>query len=116
MSRHDDEVYVRHMLDHARTALELSSGKDRLSLDTEPMFRYALLHLVSILGEAAARLSVASRSRYPEIVWRDIVGMRNMLIHGYDVVDLDILWKTVEDDIPALISKLESILEKKSGS
>ena len=53
MSRHDDTVYIRHMLDHARTALELSFGKNRGSLDAEPMFRYALLHLVSILGEAS---------------------------------------------------------------
>lgn len=67
MSRHDDGVYIRHMLDHARTALEMSSGRNRASLDTEPMFRYALLHLISILGEAAARVSVAARSRYPEI-------------------------------------------------
>jgi uncharacterized protein with HEPN domain len=80
------------------------------------MFRYALLHLISILGEAATRVSAAARSRYTEIAWRDIVGMRSMLIHGYDVVDLDILWKTVEDDIPALITQLESILEKKRGS
>lgn len=80
------------------------------------MFRYALLHLVSILGEAAARVSAAARSRYPEIAWRDIVGMRSMLIHGYDVVDFDILWKTVEDDIPALITSLESILEKNRDS
>lgn len=116
MSRHDDGIYICHMLDHARTALELSSGRSRSSLDTEPMFRYALLHLISILGEAATRVSAAARSRYTEIAWRDIVGMRSMLIHGYDVVDLDILWKTVEDDIPALITQLESILEKKRGS
>ena len=42
--------------------------------------------------------------------------MRNMLIHGYDVVDLDILWKTIEDDIPALIDKIESILHGGGGS
>ena len=116
MSRHDDTVYIRHMLDHARTAVELASGRNRSSLDAEPMFRYALLHLVSILGEAAARVSAAGRSQYAEVAWRDIVGMRNMLIHGYDVVDLDVLWQTVEDDIPALIRTLESVLEKKSGA
>lgn len=116
MSRHNDKVYIRHMIDHARAALELSSGKNRSSLDTESMFRYALLHLVAVLGEAASRVSGAARSKYSEIPWRDIVSMRNMLIHGYDVVDLDILWKTVEDDIPALIGKLESTIEKRGGS
>ena len=116
MSRHDDKVYIRHMLDHARVSLELSSGKNRSSLDAEPMLRYALLHLVSILGEAAARVSAAGRFEYTEVAWRDIVGMRNMLIHGYDVVDLDILWKTMEEDIPDLIRNLESILERKGRS
>lgn len=110
MSRHDDTVYLRHMLDHASTALELTSGKNRSSLDSEPMLRYSLLHLVSIVGEAAMRVSAAGRAKYSQIVWRDIIGMRNMLIHGYDVVDFDILWKTIEDDIPALIDRLESIL------
>ena len=45
-----------------------------------------------------------------------MVGMRNMLIHGYDVVDMDVLWKTIEDDIPALIRKLESVLENNEGT
>jgi len=104
------------MLDHARTAVELASGKNRSSLDTEPMLRYALLHLVSILGKAATRVSAAGRSKYGQIVWRDMVGMRNMLIHGYDIVDLEVLWKTIEADIPALIKRIESILESEGGS
>lgn len=67
MSRHDDTVYLRHMLDHAQTAVELSAGKNRSSLDTEPVLRYALLHLVSVLGEAANRVSVAGRTKYTQI-------------------------------------------------
>ncbi len=79
------------------------------------MFRYALLHLVSILGEAAAHVSSATRTEYPELPWRDMVAMRNMVIHGYDVVDLDVLWKTIEADIPALIVTLESVLKDTQG-
>ncbi len=116
MSRHDDTVYLRHMLDHAQTAVELASEKNRSSLDTERMFRYALLHLVSILGEAAGRVSPSGHSKYEQIPWRDMIGMRNMLIHGYDIVDLDVLWKTVEEDLPALIATLEPIIENEDGS
>ena len=110
MSRRDDTIYLRHMLEHARTAMEVSEGKDRSSLDTEPMLRYSLLHLVCLLGEAANRVSATGRTKHRKIVWRDLIGMRNMVIHGYDVVDLDILWKTVETDLPVLIQTLQHIL------
>jgi uncharacterized protein with HEPN domain len=116
MSRHDDRTYLRHMLDHARTALDLASGKPCSSLDTEPVLRYALLHLICIVGEAAGRVSPAGRAKYAQLPWRDIVGMRNMLVHGYDVVDLDILWKTIEEDLPALHSMLDSIIENEDES
>jgi uncharacterized protein with HEPN domain len=116
MSRRSDTVYLRHMLDHAQTAVTLSVGKNRSSLDTEPVLRYALLHLVAILGEAANRVSPDSRSTYSQIPWRDMTAMRNMLIHGYDVGDFDVLWKTVEEDIPALITALSAILDGEDGS
>jgi len=112
MTLHDDRIYLRQMLSHAQTALEIASDKDRSALETDPMFRYALLHLISILGEAATRVSDAFRLEHPLIAWRNIIGMRNMVIHGYDVVDLDVLWKTVEEDVPDLIKKLQCILNK----
>ena len=77
MSRRDDATYLRHMLKHAQTAADLSKGKDRSSLDTEPMLQYSLLHLVCILGEAANRVSATGRSKYGRLPWRDLVGMRN---------------------------------------
>ena len=110
MSRHNDTIYLRHMLEHARTAVGLASGKSRASLDEEPMLRYSLLHLITILGEAANRMSSEGRIACGQIPWRDVVGMRNMLIHGYDIVDMDILWKTVEADLPAMIAILEESL------
>jgi uncharacterized protein with HEPN domain len=109
MSQHDDAVYLRHMLDHAQEALRIAAGKDRASLDTEPMLRYSLLHLVTVLGEATNRLSAPARTKY-KIPWRDIIAMRNRLIHGYDTVDRDLLWKTVETDLPALIETLRPIV------
>lgn len=115
MSRHDDTVYLRHILEHARTAMALSAGKDRSSLDSEPMLRYSLLHLVCILGEAANRISETGRSKHGQIVWKNPIGMRNMVIHGYDAVDLDILWKTVETDLPALIQTLQQIIPEECG-
>ena len=116
MSRHNEAIYLRHMLDCAQTALGLASGRDRAALDKEPTLRYALLHLITVLGEAASRVPMSSRSAYPGIPWRDMIGMRNMVIHGYDVVDLDILWETVQTDLPGLIERLRGHVEGEKSS
>jgi uncharacterized protein with HEPN domain len=67
----------------------------------------ALVRLIEIIGEAATRVSKETRAACPIIPWDDVIGMRNKLIHGYDSVDLDILWDTVTDDLPPLIEELE---------
>ncbi len=74
------------------------------------MLQLALTRLVEIVGEAAARVSSERQARHPDIPWRIIAGTRNRLIHGYDVVDLDVLWDTVTDDLPPLIVQLETAL------
>jgi uncharacterized protein with HEPN domain len=66
---------------------------------------------VEIIGEAAARVSREERARHRAIPWEDMVGMGNKLIHGYDAVDLDILWDTVTDDLPRLIVELERAVQ-----
>jgi uncharacterized protein with HEPN domain len=112
MSRHDDQVSMRHMLDRARQACGMAHGRKRSDLKSDQMLQLALTRLVEIVGEAASRVSLSTRKKHREIPWPDIVGMRNRLIHGYDVVDLDLLWGTVETDLPALIAQLEAILKE----
>lgn len=116
MSRHRDEVYLAHMRDFAMTAGEISQGKNRGQLDTDKMLRYALLHLVTILGEAASKVSSEFRMAHKEIPWGSIIGTRNRLVHGYDVVDLDMLWETVEKDPPELHRQLYTVLDGRAGT
>ena len=66
--------------------------------------------MVEIIGEAAAKISPETKSRYPQIPWADIVGMRNRLVHGYFEIDLDRLWDTITDDLPPLVADLEKTL------
>jgi len=113
MSRHDDSVRLHHMLDHAREAVRMVSGRNRSDLDSDRQFGLAMTRLLEILGEAAARVSETTRQNRPEIPWANVVGLRNRLIHGYDNVDFDILWNTVVDDLPPLIAALDAWL--KSG-
>ena len=110
MTQHDDTVRLRHMLEHAREAVVLSEGKSRPSLNAERTLELSLTRLVEIVGEAAARVSRAGQDLHSEIPWAEIIGLRNRLVHGYDAVDLDILWDIIEIDLPPLITSLEKIV------
>jgi uncharacterized protein with HEPN domain len=100
------------MLDHAREAVAMITGKGRTDLQRQRMLELALVRLIEIVGEAAARVSPEGQAEYSFIPWREVVGMRNRLIHGYDSIDLDVLWDTIEDDLPPLIDELERILDE----
>ena len=115
MSRHSDEVRLHHMLDHAREAIALAQGLSRAELGHQRIACLALVRLLEVVGEAAARCSTEFQSRHPEITWPEIIGLRNRLIHGYDSVNLDMLWEIVSHDLPPLAKSLETIVERQSG-
>lgn len=75
----------------------------------------AVLHQVSVIGEAVKRLSQAFRERHPILPWPSMAGMRDHLIHGYDVVDLDEVWKTATRDVPEILIKIEPLLPRRPG-
>jgi len=99
------------MLRNAREAIDITAGKDFGSLKRDRILELALIRLTEVIGEAAARVSLAGQKQHPSIPWAQVVGMRNRLIHGYDQVDLSVLWDTVKEDLPPLIAELEKILE-----
>ena len=103
-------VRFRHILDHAREALDLVEGKSRADLDADRKLNLALVRLLEIVGEAAGRIPPAIYEKYPDVPWHEIISLRNRLIHGYDSVDFDILWQIVKNDLPPLIEKFEKII------
>jgi uncharacterized protein with HEPN domain len=98
------------MRDYAQEAVALTMNKTRADLGTERVLDLALLHLITLIGEAANYVPPADVARYPEIPWKKITGMRHRLVHGYDKVNYDVLWETVTEDLPALVALLEKIL------
>jgi uncharacterized protein with HEPN domain len=107
----EDEVLLRDMLDHARRAAEAVSGRRRAEMDTDPVLAAALERFIEVIGEAASKVSTGTRESAEEIPWRQIIGMRNRLVHGYAAVDHNIVWDVASVDIPALIVSLERLLE-----
>ncbi len=110
MSRHENVVRLRHMLDHAREAFEMVAGKARKDLDADRKLNLALVRLLEVIGEAASTTPIQDRARYPDIPRAQIVGLRNRLIHGYDSVDFDIPWQIVTRDLAPLIATPEGII------
>ena len=105
----DDLVRLRHMLDAAVEAVELIRGKTCADLDKDRVLSLALVRLLEIVGEAANRVTTPTRQQNPDIPWSQIVNLRHRLIHGYDTINMDILWKILTADLPTLIAQLEGI-------
>ena len=110
MKRPSDVYRLEHMLEHAREAVAMAAGRGRADLRTDRGLELSLVRLVEVIGEAASQVSEETRVRHPHIVWRAMVGMRHRLIHGYDYIDLDLLWDTVTLDLPVLVRQLEDLL------
>jgi uncharacterized protein with HEPN domain len=106
--RAEDLIRVRHMIEAAESAMRFVTGRSRSDLDGDEMLRFALTRAIEILGEAASKVSMEGRAAIPEVPWADVVGMRNRLIHAYFDVNLDILWRTVDEAIPDLLARLKA--------
>ncbi|SPF41523.1 conserved hypothetical protein [Candidatus Sulfopaludibacter sp. SbA4] len=105
----DDLVYVGHMLDMSRKALELAKGKSREDFDRDEALSIALTHLLQVVGEAARRISRSFTEEHPEIPWRAIVGMRNKVVHDYLYVDEDVVWDVITGDLEPLVASLAKL-------
>lgn len=75
------------------------------------MLRVWCLRHLEVIGEASSRLSNDMRSRAPEVPWREIIGMRNILIHGYFDIDWDAVWVAANRDVPALLPRIKQMLQ-----
>jgi uncharacterized protein with HEPN domain len=111
----DDEIRLRHMLDAAREAVSFAHGRTRGDLETDRQLVLSLVKDIEIVGEAATQITEATRSGTDEIPWGKIIAMRNRLVHAYFSINLDIVWQTVQADLPPLIRTLDKIVVPKSG-
>jgi uncharacterized protein with HEPN domain len=99
------------MRDYAQEAIEMLGDQSLDDLRTNRMLQLALVQLIEIVGEAATRVSPDIRQAYPSVPWQLAAGMRNRLIHGYDIVEFEIVYDTVKDDLPSLVTQLDAMLQ-----
>ncbi len=105
-----DKATLMDVAKAARLVLNFKQGVDKSAFEKDIKTQSAILHQLLVLGEAVKRLSDNFRARHPEIPWRSYAGLRDVLIHHYDEVDLDEVWKAMERDIPSLLAKLDPLL------
>ena len=94
------------MAEAAEKALDFAEGRTREDLDSDEMLRFALVKLVEIVGEAAKQVTSEAREKHPAVAWAEAARMRDRLVHHYFDINLDVLWSTVAEDLPALLRSL----------
>jgi uncharacterized protein with HEPN domain len=111
MSKLDDLTRLKHIRDSAEEALSFVNNRTREDLDRDRMLSLALVRLIEIMGEAANHVSESCQAKYFQIPWRQIVGMRNRIIHAYFDVDLDIIWQVITQDLGSLLSEVQKAIK-----
>lgn len=105
-----DLARFQHMLEASRAAVSHLSGKSREDLDYNRLLLNGVVRELEILGEAASQVTQASREKYPYLPWREMIGLRNRLIHAYFDVNIQTIWLVIKESLPSLVLQLEEIL------
>ncbi len=104
--------YLRHIRDEARYLVDHVRGTDRADFLQDETMRRAFVRSLEIIGEATKKVPENIKTKYPEIEWRAMTGMRDKLIHDYFGVDYELVWDVALEKIPAMLARIEEILER----
>jgi len=105
-----DEATLADLHRAARLALQFRGDMDGPAFLADLKTQAAVLHELLVIGEGVKRLSSEFRQSHPQMPWRAMAGMRDKLVHAYDQVDLEEVWKTLRDDLPRLLGFLAPLL------
>jgi uncharacterized protein with HEPN domain len=105
----DPKILARHILESIEFIEDFSKNITQAEFLKSVKTQDAIIRRLEIIGEAAGNFPEDFRKKYPEIRWEEISGMRNVLVHEYFRVDLDLIWKTVEKDVPKLKKQILKI-------
>ena len=105
----DDLAYIDHILDCIRKIKEFTTGLSLKDFSVNELVQDAVIRNIEIIGEASKKISSDTKQIYYEIPWKEIAGMRDKLIHDYLGVDVEVVWRTITEDIPTLEKQIKEI-------
>jgi len=107
--------YIEDILDAMEKAEILLDGVSFNQFESDFRTNFAVVRALEIIGEAAKRIPDSVQRKYASVPWKSMAGMRDRIIHGYDTVDLQIVWDTVKQDIPRIKPQVQQILADSEG-
>lgn len=107
-----DKGRIEHMLEMARILSDKGKTLTLTSIQNDKILFYGLSKMIEIIGEAAYMLTSEFKEQHNELPWRQIIGMRHILVHGYFTISPDVLFDVIRNDIPAMIPILENYSEE----
>ncbi len=116
MSSHSDLVYVAHIRDAARKVIRFTNGLSFEDFLADELTQWAVIRGMEIIGEASTKISNDFVKQHPDFPWRHMRGMRNVLIHNYADVDLSIVWRVVQEELPELGRLTDAVLTQNTES
>ena len=105
----NDQVYLEHILESIRKIEGFVNNLTKFEFERSVLIQDAVIRNIEIIGEATKKISKPFTQSHPDIPWQDMAGMRDKLIHDYLDVDLEVVWKTVETDLPLLKEMIQNI-------
>lgn len=108
---------IRLPLEHIHQAMQflLDHVHAKQDMEKDVVLRFAVERNFAVIGEAAKRVPESVRKENPQIPWKEMAGMRDMIIHEYDEIDLDEVWGTIERDIPNALEAIGRLLEESAS-
>lgn len=105
------QIYVRDMLESAEKIIQYVDGIDKDQFEAQEEKQDAVIRRLEIMGEAAKQVPPQIRDQFPYIPWRQMAGMRDVMIHAYFGVSIPAVWKVTQEDLPVLIPQLQAVLQ-----
>ena len=106
----DNNVYLKHIIEAISRIEDYTKGVDNKKFISSNLIQAGVIREIEIIGEASKMLDDKFKDKHPSVPWKQIVGMRDKLIHGYFGVDIEAVWETIKRDIPALRAEVKKIL------